>query len=492
MSASKNMQKANSLNWFFYWWRKQHYFFKQKNLFYTAIFIYNVHCEFEIFYNSNSKFYKIRRNTMKNNLILELRKMRQEKVSFYLGGLGTLIKKKRNELKMTQEELAKGICSNTYLSKFENNAVPINTGYIDMIMERINLDYHSIMEPEEMIEIFEKALIYYIHDNVLEFETLLPRINQVEFSILTEISKLAYYLTTRDKKTALEISDNLYHFLSAMDTQTIDAFIVLSSSAKIMNHQYDEALKILEMHEQVESHHASLFGIVSYLKFQCYGYLGLINLSRIFADEARRFFLSTRNYRRLALLDLYQVEFSYYENETIIPISNQSFLELLTQDEKDRFYLILALGGENSFENIKKISKDSRYYVESLFLNCWFNLENKNTEEFVKLKDELYQICLMPKRALVNYHHWIVLMELGAYHDLRNFLLQHILPLAYQFQSVFLLKKISKEIASFSFTNKRYKDALYEIVTIDNDIAKLQNIKKPTVMLNPQSVYETE
>lgn len=429
---------------------------------------------------------------MKNNLILELRRMRQEKIAFYLGGLGTLIKKKRTELKMTQEELSRGICSNTYLSKFENNAVPINSEYISLIMERINLDYHSMMEPEEMIEIFNKAMMYYIQDDVIKFESLLPSINQVEFSILTEISKLAYYLTIGYKKEALDISDNLYHFLSAMDTQTIDAFIVLSSAAKIMNHKFDEALKTLELHEEVNEHHASLFGVVSYLKFVCYGNLGLINLSRTFADEARRYFINSGNYRRLALIELHQVEFSYYENENIIPNPNHSFLELLTQKEKDRYRLILALGGENSLDNIRKISKESDYYVEALFLNCWLNLENKNTEEFVKLKDELYQICLIPQRTLVNYHHWIVLMELGAYHDLRNFLLQNILPLAYRYQSVFLMKKISKEIASFSFTNKRYKDALYEIVTIDNDIAKLQNIKKPTVMLNPQSVYETE
>ncbi len=429
---------------------------------------------------------------MIHKLIMDVEKRNQATQDFYLGGLGLLVKKRRMYLNMTQETLAKGICSNTYLSKFENNAAPINNEFIGLIMEKIELGYDSVILPDEMIEIFEKALDYYIRDDKNQFEIMMHSVKQVEFAILVDIARLGYYVTLGNQNEANELSENLYHFLTSMDSKALNAFMIFSAASKILNHRYDEALKILELFKKLDSHNADLVGIIAYQKFICYGNLGLINQSRINAEEARSIFVKSKNYRRLALIDLYQIEFSYYESETIINYNNISFLELLNQDEKDRFYLLLALGKENSFENLMKISKNSKYYVESLFLNCWLRLNEKNSSDFLNYKDELYQICLNPQHSRVNYHHWIVLMELGAYHDLRSFLLTHILPLAYQYQSVFLLKKITKEIASFSFTNKRYKDALYEIINIESDIAKLQNIKKPIGMLNPQSAYDIE
>jgi len=429
---------------------------------------------------------------MLHKLKMEIERRNQAVQDFYLGGLGLLVKKHRLNLNMTQETLAKGICSNTYLSKFENNAAPINNEFIGLIMEKIDLGYDSVMLPDEMIEIFEKALEYYIHDDKSKFEILMHSLKKVEFAILVDIARLGYHVTLENQKEADELSENLYHFLTAMDSKALIAFMIFSAASKILNHQYEQAIKIHEMLKELDSHNADLIGIIAYQKFICFGKLGLINQSRANAEESRSVFLKSRNYRRLALIDLYQIEFSYYENEVIDNQTDQSFLELLNQDEKDRYHLFLALGGESSFDNLNKISKNSRYYVESLFLNCWLRLNDKETNEFVTLKDELYQICLIPQHALVNYHHWLVLMELGAYHDLRSFLLTHILPLAYQYQSVFLLKKLTKEIASFSFTNKRYKDALYEIINIESDIALLQNIKKPIGMLNPQSAYEIE
>lgn len=427
---------------------------------------------------------------MIQKLLQEVERRNIAKNDFYLGSLGSIVKKHRLKRSMTQETLAKGICSNTYLSKFENNAAPINLEFIDLIMERMDIKYENFMLPNEMLNIFEKALDYYIHDDLSKYDLLLHSVKDVEFAILVDIARLGFHVTSGNKKESLEISDNLFHFLSSMDAKALSVFMVFSSAAKILNHQYSEALKILELFNDFDSPNSDLIGIIAYQKFVCYGHLGLINQSRSSAEEAKNEFVKSKNYRRLALIDYYQIIFSFFENESIGTHSNSNFIKLLNQDERDFYNIIMSLGGETSVSYLDEIPENSKYYTEAIFLNCWNQLNTQKLSNYEKLKDELYQICLNNQNVIVNYHHWLVLIELNANHDLRNFLLTYILPLAYQYESVYLLKKLSHEIARFSLATKRYKDAIYEIFTIENEIAKLQNIKKPIEIIKSQSDKE--
>lgn len=423
---------------------------------------------------------------MIQKLLLEIERRNAAKNDFYLGSLGSIVRKHRLSRNLTQETLAKGICSNTYLSKFENNAVPINREFIDLIMERMDLEYDNMTLPIEMLDIFEKALHCYIHDDLAQFEIVLHSAKDIEFAILVDIARVGYHVTSGNKKEALDISNNLYHFLPSMDTKALSVFMIFSSAAKMLNHKYNEALKILDLFNDLDSPNSDLSGIISYQKFICYGNLGLINQCRNSAEEAKNDFIKTKNYRRLAQIDLYSTIFSFYENETILPLSNNSFLNLLSQDEKDKYHLFMALGSDNPFDYLKQITNESKYYAEALFLSCWSQINTNKLSNYEEQKEELYQLCLNNSQVLINYHHWLVLIELKATFDLRNYLLSNILPLAYQFESVFLLKKLSREISKFSFTSKRYKDAIFEIYSIENEILRLQNIKKPIEMIPSQ------
>ncbi|WP_368986332.1 helix-turn-helix domain-containing protein [Caldifermentibacillus hisashii] len=54
--------------------------------------------------------------------------------------IGTIIKLKRIENKISQENLCRGICTPSYLSRIENNRLIPNTEIYKLLCERLGLE----------------------------------------------------------------------------------------------------------------------------------------------------------------------------------------------------------------------------------------------------------------------------------------------------------------------------------------------------------------
>lgn len=82
--------------------------------------------------------------------------------------IGNLIKLKRIELGMSQEELARGICASSYLSRIENNKLIPNEDIYVLLLKRLGLDYDEIVNDvdtvDEEIEAWYRELIAYKYD----------------------------------------------------------------------------------------------------------------------------------------------------------------------------------------------------------------------------------------------------------------------------------------------------------------------------------------
>lgn len=60
--------------------------------------------------------------------------------------IGSALKMKRKELKMTLEESSEGICSISYLSKLENNLIEPNDVFVSLLMKRLNISEEKEIE----------------------------------------------------------------------------------------------------------------------------------------------------------------------------------------------------------------------------------------------------------------------------------------------------------------------------------------------------------
>lgn len=67
------------------------------------------------------------------------------------------LKRKRNELKLTLTEVAKGICTPSYLSRIENNIVTVGEEYFELLFKKLNIDFNQLKDAKDY-EILEDLL----------------------------------------------------------------------------------------------------------------------------------------------------------------------------------------------------------------------------------------------------------------------------------------------------------------------------------------------
>lgn len=82
-------------------------------------------------------------------------KKRKEYKHYEIKPIGSAIRLRRKELKMTLEEGAEGICSISYLSKLENNQIDPNLDFVDQLVDRFDLKEQIKFD----IERYEQDLI---------------------------------------------------------------------------------------------------------------------------------------------------------------------------------------------------------------------------------------------------------------------------------------------------------------------------------------------
>ena len=74
-----------------------------------------------------------------------------------------IIKNERIKRNQTLESMAKGICSISYLSKMENNAIKPSEEYVKALLERVDVNYDEIIDDDYDLEV-KKVIKYYFYN----------------------------------------------------------------------------------------------------------------------------------------------------------------------------------------------------------------------------------------------------------------------------------------------------------------------------------------
>ena len=99
------------------------------------------------------------------NLTKTLNEKYQNNINNDKAKLSRFLKRRRMELGKTLEEVSEGVCSTSYLSKIENCLVDVDESYFQLLFEKLNLEYHAIVE-ERKTPIYEELLKAYLSNNV--------------------------------------------------------------------------------------------------------------------------------------------------------------------------------------------------------------------------------------------------------------------------------------------------------------------------------------
>jgi len=140
-----------------------------------------------------------------------------------MNNIGLLIKMSRIQQNMKQVSLARGICSTSYLSKIENNQTVPSEDVLQLLLERLALDFEDLSTEQEMEFLSDLYLLYkeaIMDRNKEEIKEKLASYKERNFLFKEEMNFFTYnlylfrlYLIT---ETEVEILKNLMIALAQM------------------------------------------------------------------------------------------------------------------------------------------------------------------------------------------------------------------------------------------------------------------------------------
>lgn len=98
---------------------------------------------------------------MLKNSLKTLQEKYDVEINETANSLAKFLKRRRNELNRTLEDVSRGICSPSYLSKIENCQVEVDSYYYESLFEKLDLKYENFIK-ERQVAFFPKIMKYYL------------------------------------------------------------------------------------------------------------------------------------------------------------------------------------------------------------------------------------------------------------------------------------------------------------------------------------------
>ncbi|KGR79420.1 tetratricopeptide repeat protein [Ureibacillus manganicus] len=169
--------------------------------------------------------------------------------------IGDIIKFKRIEKGISQEELALGICTNSYLSRIENNHVTPDEEIYRLLLGKLGADYDEVIY--DSIEIENDLDDWYEHltkktplkKDLSHYLNLESKINQ-GLVIKYKIIYSRYLITLREYAQAKEVLDDVYSIFSSLNSYEKFMFINAYVVCFIFLNKNEEAIQVFEDYTQ--------------------------------------------------------------------------------------------------------------------------------------------------------------------------------------------------------------------------------------------------
>ncbi|MCF7924439.1 MAG: helix-turn-helix domain-containing protein [Candidatus Izimaplasma sp.] len=411
---------------------------------------------------------------MKRTILID-QKRRQELIyQFYYKMYGQLIRKKRKELNFTQEFLAVGICSNTYISKAENNQVAIGEEQLYMIMEKLKITTDEFLAPEDLIKCLDNAIKYFYLRDYESYEKIFYRIEKFEFQILTQVIKLGYLVLIEDFKKAKLIYEELFHYLSSLDDYGFTAFMVFSAFYNIGIRKFSEAKYMVDSIKIKALNSEYLEDLQSYLKYIVYGNIHSFVKGNDYFDIALKSFIKSYNTKRINDLLLWHNLFLMYNGENRDMPTLEETLKSVSVKEKNHYLLMKAYNSDNPEICIKlMVEEQTEDYLFGQYLLAKYYL-NIDKDKYNEVKNNINKIHYQVKPK-IDYINLLSLREKNNLMFLKDYLINYCLKDAKRNENIFMMKKITDEIVEILQEKNRYKDALTYELKLKEHIKELQS-----------------
>jgi len=170
--------------------------------------------------------------------------------------VGSYIKLQRVQQGMTQDELASGIVSMSYLSKIENQRAEASPEVISLLCTRLGIE----IDNEKDFDIKDKceewyAMLFEVNDKeeiikcYKELNELLETVNSNNY-VMFEIHKVRYFLVIDEFDRALEQINNLNEISNTFDNLHLYYWYKFKGNYNYLSGDNNQAIKLYELAEE--------------------------------------------------------------------------------------------------------------------------------------------------------------------------------------------------------------------------------------------------
>lgn len=394
---------------------------------------------------------------------------------------GKIIKFYREKYQMTQEQLGKGICSGTHISKIER----LHTEYAPEIMTLLSARLGINMEHELMklnnikkrLDEWQNVIIMQLYEemnlihNELENEELIQISNNANLYKLLRIRYLLTHNFVEQSFTLLNEIQQIEHKLSSYETNLLRHVLGIYYLAKHEHLKAIESLKTINDREYANQEYYYHLAVAYHSHEQSV-------LAYFYADKAKQFFKNTKSYLRVIdseMLMLIQLKDDGEFTETIKGFENLLYSCDLCKatERKARVLHNLAfeyyrkknydLASKYYYESMKIKDSESNPYLLSLegYLRSSFFGKLLGEEELLSLAKEGLETAKKKHDQLyINLFTLLDFLIQNKEPDYHQYLSDQSLPLFKKLGFVYLIKRSKKELFNYYVKLKQTSNAL--------------------------------
>lgn len=386
---------------------------------------------------------------------------------------GKIIKYYREKNKFTQEQLGKGICSGTHLSKIERLHTEYAPEIITLLSERlgINIEYEitKLNNIKKLLTHWQDVIIMQLFDEMdlinqeLEQEDL---IQISDYKNLYKLLRVRYLLLHNLTEDALNIIYEIQKNEDKLSSYEANLLKHVLGIYYLTKHENLKAIQALKSINETDYNNKEY----TYHLAVAYHSIESPVMAYFYADKSREFFKEINNYLRVIdaeMLMLIQVKDVGDSKEPI-----QSFERLIKSCElcnspvrKARLLHNLAYEyfRRNNFELASKYYKDSMSmkdnesnpYLLSLegYIRSLLNGSILPRDKLLQIAEEGLETAIKKNEKIyINLFNLLCYLIQDKEQEYHQFLRDHALPMFKQFGIVYWIQRSKKEL--FNYYNK--------------------------------------
>lgn len=409
-----------------------------------------------------------------------IKRFTQERHSLQYQDVGSLIKERRKELKLTQELISNGICSISYLSKIENNQISPNEFFVQEIMEKLDVDKSVYQKTIDDHYYLEEMISHIFYDKQCDSKLLFEEIKGFPHNIVFNICKLGYishhFLWDDDQFVMM-----LELLIQNMSEIELKAYLVFAIMYNVSNSSYKQALDLYMTFKEVNMKHDMLDALANEYAYRIHQELN-VNLSSYKEfDIALNLYQKSNNFRRAIQLKLQHVSYLIEQHHVIaIEALETVNKDTLSESHLDVYHILLA-----------KIKFIEGFYKDATLVLSNIKDTSKNFYEKMVL---LYEICLKESdesmkheiaEIIANIPHDKLKIKAKIYYhfllqstrqDRKEYLREIAIPFSVKVGDMKSLYMYTDVIMDLCIDASRYKEATLHYKKYKKEVGKIQNI----------------